>query len=130
MLFLFLLLQLYSVYASPTSSQGSGSAPDVCSDINDCRTLWDIIWNCTATIFLCTWVSLHPNIPEPQNEATIVKELRIFFTERVPLFLCALLVPEYILAWAIRQRFVAGDLAKENSMSSIRIPGARILNPF
>ncbi|KAJ7727057.1 hypothetical protein B0H16DRAFT_1697824 [Mycena metata] len=34
--------------------------------INSCRTLFDIIWGCLATIFACTWVVLHQNVPEPK----------------------------------------------------------------
>jgi hypothetical protein len=34
-------------------------------------------------------------------------------TYKLPLFLWALLVPEYILAWAIRQYIVAGQIQKK-----------------
>jgi hypothetical protein len=34
-------------------------------------------------------------------------------TYKLPLFLWALLVPEYILAWAIRQYLTAGEIQKE-----------------
>ncbi|KAJ7727076.1 hypothetical protein B0H16DRAFT_1779806 [Mycena metata] len=33
--------------------------------INSCRTLFDIVWGCLATIFACTWVALHQNVPGP-----------------------------------------------------------------
>ncbi|KAJ7752863.1 hypothetical protein B0H16DRAFT_1459587 [Mycena metata] len=33
--------------------------------INNCRTLFDIVWGCLATIFACTWVALHQNVPDP-----------------------------------------------------------------
>jgi hypothetical protein len=33
-------------------------------------------------------------------------------TYKLPLFLWALLVPEYILAWAIRQYITAGEIQK------------------
>ena len=37
------------------------------------------------------------------------------FTEhRLPLFICALLVPEYVLAWADRQYLRAGEIARDN----------------
>ncbi|KAJ7727059.1 hypothetical protein B0H16DRAFT_1697826 [Mycena metata] len=35
------------------------------STINSCRTLFDIVWECLATIFACTWVALHQNVPDP-----------------------------------------------------------------
>ena len=31
------------------------------------RTMWDSLWSCLATIFACSWVSVHPNIPGPMN---------------------------------------------------------------
>ena len=37
-----------------------------------------------------------------------------FAEHRLPLFVCALLVPEYILAWAIRQFWSARKLAKND----------------
>lgn len=37
-----------------------------------------------------------------------------FVRERVLLFVVALLVPDYILAWAIRQRLVAYSIVKRN----------------
>jgi hypothetical protein len=37
-------------------------------------------------------------------------------TYKLPLFLWALLVPEYILAWAIRQYITAGDIQKKGGI--------------
>lgn len=37
-----------------------------------------------------------------------------FAEHRLPLFVCALLVPEYILAWAIRQYLRAREIARDN----------------
>ncbi|KIM28849.1 hypothetical protein M408DRAFT_39683, partial [Serendipita vermifera MAFF 305830] len=74
------------------------------------RTLANIIWSCLSTIFLCTWVAVHPNVhfrPEKQNQGWFEKWLRDPFHElvtyKLPLFIWALLVPEYILSWAVRQ---------------------------
>lgn len=47
---------------------------------------------------------------------TRLHEMRVFFRERLPLFLLILILPEYVLAWAIRQRFVAREIAKETGM--------------
>ncbi|KAF9008034.1 hypothetical protein BDQ17DRAFT_1455771 [Cyathus striatus] len=38
----------------------------VCS-CNQCSVL-EIVWSCIATLFLCTWSSVHPNMPAPRNE--------------------------------------------------------------
>jgi hypothetical protein len=39
--------------------------------------------------------------------------LRDFAKNKLPLFLCALLAPEYILAWAIRQYLSAGEIKQK-----------------
>jgi hypothetical protein len=86
------------------------------------RTLWNIIWSCLSTIFLCTWGSLHPNISSTQNKPgmswreKLRKWLVDLLTYKLPLFLWALLVPEYILSWAIRQYLTAGEIQKKGAI--------------
>ncbi|KIM21648.1 hypothetical protein M408DRAFT_39731, partial [Serendipita vermifera MAFF 305830] len=82
------------------------------------RTLGNIIWSCLSTIFLCTWVAIHPNIhfrPEKRNQSWAEKclwePLYEVVTYKLPLFLCALLFPEFILSWAVRQWFAAGKIS-------------------
>lgn len=83
-------------------------APDPkCIDITHCRTIWNIIWSSLATIFACAWVSVHRNIPDPDSGSITVT------LERVKITIWALLVPEYIIAWAIRQWIVANSISKE-----------------
>lgn len=106
--------------AAQLHSSTNATVTPTCNDIENCRTRWDIIWSCLTTVFLCTWVAVHPNIPEPVDN----KELglwqrardwsRRFIRERVLLFVVALLVPDYMLAWAIRQRLVAYSIVKRN----------------
>ncbi|KIM24450.1 hypothetical protein M408DRAFT_43981, partial [Serendipita vermifera MAFF 305830] len=87
---------------------------------NSQRTLANIVWSCLSTIFLCTWVAVHPNVhfrPEKQNQHWFEKwlwhPLHELITYKLPLFLWALLVPEYILSWAMRQYFQAGVISKQ-----------------
>ena len=47
-------------------------------------------------------------------ERCLWNPLLSFAGHRLPLFVCALLVPEYILAWAIRQFLGARKIAKDN----------------
>ena len=63
----------------------------------DQRSIWDILWNCLATIFACSWVSVHPNIPAP-NES----RWRIFL-RRLELMFWSVVGPEMIITWALRQ---------------------------
>src|ERR1700748_761378 len=79
-----------------------------CDDPYGCRSLADIIRSCIVTIFLCTWVSMHPNIPSPDERWPRVA------LRRAGLLLLALLVPEAIIGWGWRQRQAAAKLAKEH----------------
>ena len=72
----------------------------------DQRTVWDILWSCLATIFACSWVSIHPNIPAP-NESS-----RRIFLRRLELMFWAVIGPEMIITWALRQWLGARHLEK------------------
>jgi RsiW-degrading membrane proteinase PrsW (M82 family) len=82
--------------------------PPTCSDPNGHRSLWDIIRSCLLTIFLCTWASVHPNIPSPDERWPRIA------LRRVGLMIAALIMPEVIIGWALRQRLAAGRLAEEH----------------
>jgi len=105
----------------PTIVQVGRASSSSCHDLSHCRTIWNIIWSSLVTIFSCTWVAIHPNIPRPilkRKRTRLQRWLRDpsvkFVSHRLPLFLCALLVPEYILAWAIRQRLEAGRIVRKH----------------
>ena len=101
----------HSIGASPVPPFDSPEFdPNSCGVLTRCRTIWNIIWSCLITIFSCIWVAIHLNIPCPKKRGAkncfqrwIRNPLLSFAEHRPPLFVCALLVPEYILAWAIRQ---------------------------
>ncbi|KAJ8081765.1 hypothetical protein PM082_007611 [Marasmius tenuissimus] len=61
------------------------------------RTVYGIIWGCLTTIFACTWLAIHPNIPSPNDS-----QLRIL-SRKVMIMGLAILVPEYTTVWAFRQ---------------------------
>ena len=90
-----------------------------------CRSMLNIIWSCPITIFSCTWVAVHPNIPcpgkrDPKAKICFQGQIRnplLSFAEH-PLFICASLVPEYMLAWAIRQYMSARKIAHDNEGES------------
>lgn len=143
---LFLVLVYYLVHgapidASPISSidkrvlESNQSNP--CTDLTHCRTIWNIVWSCLVTIFSCTWVAVHPNIPCPKKRQSkncfqrwIWNPLRSFASHRLPLFVCALLVPEYILAWAIRQYLEARVIVKESKgeFDTLGCPSNRLIH--
>ncbi|KDQ60380.1 hypothetical protein JAAARDRAFT_126241, partial [Jaapia argillacea MUCL 33604] len=68
--------------------------------------MWGIISSCLTTIFTCTWVAIHPNIPSPEESPIEV------IVRRVILMVMALIAPELVLVWAMRQWFGARRIAK------------------
>lgn len=61
------------------------------------RSTLNILWSCLATTFACTWVSVHPNIPFFGHNKWAVRRWRIF------LMFLALLAPEIMIMWAMKQ---------------------------
>ena len=122
LVFAYYLIRGAYIDASPIPSIDNRSlAENHCNDLTHCRTIWSIVWSCLVTIFSCTWVAVHPNVPCPKKreasgwiERFIWNPLLSFSEHRLPLFICALLVPEYILAWAIRQFLKARKIVKAN----------------
>ena len=109
------LLQGFQTHAAPpslTSLLAESSKNTTVLDIPACicpadqRSLWDILWACFATLFACAWVSVHPNIPAP-NESS----LRIFL-RRLELMFWTVIGPEFIISWAFRQWLGARELEK------------------
>lgn len=82
-------------HPSSTSSLSVLTAESsVCVDGNNCRTTWDIIWSCAATIFLCTWVSYHPDVPKSTYTKSRATAIRIMSV------IIAFLIPELVAAKA------------------------------
>ncbi|KAJ7079024.1 hypothetical protein C8R44DRAFT_754740 [Mycena epipterygia] len=108
MLLLLLLAHILSKYSSLSQGHNLESrAPvDSCDNINS-RSLFDIIWGCVTTIFACTWVSVHPNVPPPNQG-----RLRLFW-RRLKMMLIAVIAPEIIVGFAARQFFAARRFSKE-----------------
>ena len=71
------------------------------------RSIWDILWSCFATILTCSWVSVHPNIPCPKES-----RWRILL-RRLELMFWAVIGPEMIIIWALRQWLGARELEKD-----------------
>lgn len=96
----------------PTTSLAATDPSSLtCDHIHICRTLLGIVWSCLGTIFACVWVAVHRNIPGPQKTSHL-GWLRVVIV--------TLLAPEWILAWAVRQRFGAWSL-------SVELENARVL---
>ncbi|KAJ7151308.1 hypothetical protein C8R43DRAFT_485640 [Mycena crocata] len=112
---LLLLFLVHVIYTNGRPVSGpqldSRALTQSCDDINECRKLSDIIWGCLATIFACTWVSVHPNVPPP-NQSRLA-----LFWRRLKLMLIAIIAPELMVGFAARQFFTARSFAKDFGIS-------------
>ncbi|KAJ6573021.1 hypothetical protein DFH09DRAFT_1362189 [Mycena vulgaris] len=106
MLFL-LLIYLRSRRSTPAQTLDPRASVDSCDDINNCRRLFDIIWGCLTTIFACTWVSVHPNVPPP-NQGWLTRLWR-----RLGMMLVAVVAPELMVGFAARQLLVAWRFSRK-----------------
>ncbi|KXN92714.1 hypothetical protein AN958_06992 [Leucoagaricus sp. SymC.cos] len=136
MLFLALLVTLlHLVFSAPTTTSPAdildppgptipltifGRELPECANPARYRTLQGIIWSCLATIFACTWVSMHPNVPDPRWSG--FRRLR----ERIVLMFYAVIAPEFIAIWAFRQRMMAVRRAKEYNKRLGSTPPAKL----
>ncbi|KAJ7678718.1 hypothetical protein B0H17DRAFT_986990 [Mycena rosella] len=110
-----LLLVITHLWRKSSHAHGHTLHPrataDHCDDINSCRRLFDIVWGCLATIFACTWVSVHLNVPPP-NQSRLSR-----FGRRLRMMFLAVIAPELMVAFAARQLWVARLFATEFELS-------------
>jgi len=81
------------------------------------RSLASIIWSCFLTLFLCAWVSAHPNIPPAEEYG------RRAVWRRAKLMFWTIVAPELVLACAVRQWFAAQEIADTYN----ELKGARMI---
>lgn len=111
--------------SSPTLAASINIASPLqrCENIDNCRTLSGIVQSCIATILACVWFAVHRNIPEPKTDrdykmnsviwnAQWVYSIVLNQRQSFIVFIVALIIPEWILAWAVRQWLMARKLAK------------------
>ncbi|KAF7973375.1 hypothetical protein HWV62_15467 [Athelia sp. TMB] len=78
-----------------------------CDSLKHCRTLASIVTSCLGTIFACVWVAVHKNMPGPEQSWISVQ------FESLKVVVMTLLVPEWVLAWAVRQFLKAREISKK-----------------
>ncbi|KAF9260558.1 hypothetical protein L218DRAFT_932341, partial [Marasmius fiardii PR-910] len=80
-----------------------------CNDITRCRTLEDIVWSCLSVVVICTWTAVHPNVPVvPQ-----ALHWMLVTWDKFKIFVVALIAPELIVLWAMRQWVAARNVLKK-----------------
>ncbi|KAF8641458.1 hypothetical protein AX16_009970 [Volvariella volvacea WC 439] len=115
-LFIFLLSRTlaHPIFSPPTDPTPPTPSPVVNAivAVSDCirdpsriRSTSELVWNCLGTIFACTYVAIHPNMPD----RTAMKRERMW--QKVKTCLYALMAPEAIIAMAMQQRFAAARIS-------------------
>jgi hypothetical protein len=74
----------------------------------DTRSIFNILWSCLTTIFACSWIAVHPNIPAPGDSQWTVLKRRLAIMGYV------LLTPEMVIFWAWRQHNAASNFTKKH----------------
>ncbi|KAJ7079021.1 hypothetical protein C8R44DRAFT_863028 [Mycena epipterygia] len=112
LLLLFLVHSLSQKFSLAQGSTLDSRVPvNSCDNINSCRRLFDIVWGCLTTIFACTWVSVHPNVPPP-DQSWLARLWR-----RLKLMLITVITPELMVGFAARQFIAAQKFSKEFDVS-------------
>ena len=96
-LIIILILRQHKASAVPITAPSHESKAELPDLLDSSRTVWGIVWNCLATTFATTWVSVHPNVPFLQENDWSILRRRIF------LMFLSLLAPEVMIVWAFKQ---------------------------
>ncbi|CCA76333.1 hypothetical protein PIIN_10328 [Serendipita indica DSM 11827] len=114
-----LAIALYSLSGRAAQNLASNTTECLPSCASQYRSLPRIVFSCLTTFFLCIWVALHLNVPEPVDTRGLsrLKRLKIrvksfFRCTVVPIFV-TLVFPEWVLGIAVRQFVKATELAKK-----------------
>ncbi|KAG2129181.1 uncharacterized protein EDB93DRAFT_1095598 [Suillus bovinus] len=111
-LLVFLCIFLYVVgviQAAPTTNTTNTTTSDIVKTPPfTTRTLWTIISSSVLTLFACIYSAIHPNIPSPKDSGPF-RILR----RQLGLMTMALIAPELIVTWAMRQWFSAHQVTRQ-----------------
>ncbi|KAI0059880.1 hypothetical protein BV25DRAFT_1918237 [Artomyces pyxidatus] len=107
----------FSTWTNDTASfslRSSTSATGTCTDIAICRTRYTIIWSSLVTILACVWTAVHRNISEPERTGeSRFRRILGRILEAAKIVVVTLLVPEWVLGWAVRQYLSAREIGME-----------------
>ncbi|KAG2141853.1 hypothetical protein DEU56DRAFT_885077 [Suillus clintonianus] len=96
-LLLFMILYLAGVIQAAPTTNATTISEDFEAPSFTNRTLWNIISSSVLTLFACIYSAIHPNIPSPKDSL-----FRILW-RRLGTMIMALIAPELIVVWAMRQ---------------------------
>ncbi|KAG1897056.1 uncharacterized protein F5891DRAFT_564311 [Suillus fuscotomentosus] len=104
-IFLYLVGVIQAAPTTNTTTSTSSGIPEVPSFTN--RTLWHILSSCVLAIFACIYSAIHPNIPSPKDSSVLI------LWRRLGTMIMALITPEVIVLWAMRQWFSTRYVTKQ-----------------
>lgn len=101
-----ILLHLVGVIqAAPTTNTTSNDSLETPSSTT--RTLWTIVSSSVLTLFACIYTAIHPNIPSPKDSPNHI------LRRRLGIMIMALIAPELIVTWAMRQWLSARHVTRQ-----------------
>ena len=100
-LLLAITLHLSAVSATSTTNATSSDTREGWVNQPNGRGTFDILWGSLFTIFLCTWTSLHLNVPSLKE-----KYIHLWF-RKLRWMVQAIMAPEFIVAFATGQKVEA-----------------------
>ncbi|KAK1235104.1 hypothetical protein PQX77_001680 [Marasmius sp. AFHP31] len=84
------------------------STAPTCLSCPATRTTVNVFWSCLSIIILCTWTSVRPNVPSVPRSGHWV----LICWDKAAIFFVALLAPEIIVLWSVRQRLAAQKMVE------------------
>ncbi|PBK95917.1 hypothetical protein ARMGADRAFT_963611 [Armillaria gallica] len=105
-----LILVLSQAYVQARSAPNESRS----NELPEYRSAWDVVFSCIVTVFACTWLAVHPNVPGPDLKS---RGWAFIGLHRLKLMVIAIVVPEVIIIWAFRQWIVASTISKHFNLT-------------
>ncbi|PBK60128.1 hypothetical protein ARMSODRAFT_734422 [Armillaria solidipes] len=105
-----LILVLSQAYVQARSAPNESRS----NELPERRSAWDVVFSCIVTVFACTWLAVHPNVPGPDLKC---RGWAFIGLHRLKLMVIAIVVPEVIIIWAFRQWIVASTISKHFNLT-------------
>jgi len=120
LLFAYLAHNATQALTLPLDSESQSKALDtrLGDQYFDDRTVWSIVWSCLATLFACSWVAVHPNIPRSTDSEALILGRRLATMGYM------LLAPELVIFWAAQQHFSANEIAVKHRSKGVQVTTA------
>ncbi|KAG1889135.1 hypothetical protein F4604DRAFT_1569365 [Suillus subluteus] len=96
------------IQAAPTTNTTNTTTSDSFeAPLFTIRTIWSIISSSVLTLFACIYSAIHPNIPSLRDSPDGI------VWRRLGIVIMALITPELIVTWAMRQWFSARQVTRQ-----------------